>query len=39
MRRDSRKFSSEIAALKAKNDSKKINDILGRIKELELILK
>ena len=38
MRRDSRKFSSEIVALKSKYDSKKIDDILGRIKELELIL-
>ena len=39
MRRDSRKFSSEIVALKSKYDSKKIDDILERIKELELILK
>ena len=39
MRRDSRKFSSEIVALKSKHDSKKIDDILERIKELELILK
>ena len=39
MRRDSRKFSSEIVALKSKYDSKKIDDILERVKELELILK
>ena len=39
MRRDSRKFSSEIVALKSKHDSKKIDDILEHIKELELILK
>ncbi len=39
MRRDSRKFSSEIVSLKSKHDSKKIEDILERVKELELILK
>jgi len=39
MRRDSRKFSSEIVSLKSKHDSKKIEDILEHVKELELILK
>jgi hypothetical protein len=38
MRRDSRKYSSEIAALKSKPDSKKASDITKRIKELETIL-
>ena len=39
MRRDSRKYSSEIVSLKSKHDSKKFEDILEHVKELELILK
>jgi len=39
MRRDSRKYSSEIVSLKSKHDPKKIEDILGHFRELELILK
>jgi len=39
MRRDSRKYSSEIVSLKSKHDPKKVEDILEHVKELELILK